>query len=132
MAAGSSIMAELAALTFLGAFICFMKWLEKRTRNFSRSMRTAYPVVAVAKEPVTDHNPGGPLTDKQAQQLFEMVLQAAIRQKADTILIDMISGRPQVRLRLEGTFQELTGVGDTVSFRRLVAQARACAGICIP
>ena len=61
-----------------------------------------------------------------------MVLQAAIRQKADTILIDMISGRPQVRLRLEGTFRESTGVGDTVSFRRLVAQARACAGISSP
>ena len=61
--------------------------------------------------------------------MFEMVLQAAIRQKADTILIDALSGRPQVRLRLEGRFQELTGVGDDESFRRLIAQARRCAGL---
>ena len=128
MAAGSSIMGELAALTFLGAFICFMKWLEKREQKL-RQRPPAYPAIAAAKEPVTDHNPGGPLTDKQAQQLFEMVLQAAIRQKADTILIDMISGRPQVRLRLEGHFQEWTGVGDMESFRRLIAQARSCAGL---
>ena len=58
-----------------------------------------------------------------------MVLQAAIRQKADTILIDALSGRPQVRLRVDGQFQELTGVGDAESYRRLVAQAKRSAGL---
>jgi type IV pilus assembly protein PilB len=83
----------------------------------------------MAEETALDHNPGGPLTEKQAQKLFEMILQAAIRQKADAILIDAISGRPKVRLRLEGRFQELTGVGDMESYRRLVSQARRSAGM---
>ena len=83
----------------------------------------------IPAEPEVDHNPGGPLTEKQARKLFEDVLQAAIRQKADAILIDSLSGRPQVRLRVEGKYQELTGVGDEESFRRLVAQARSCAGL---
>ncbi|HSQ34532.1 MAG TPA: ATPase, T2SS/T4P/T4SS family [Candidatus Binatia bacterium] len=126
MAGGSSLIAGLAALAFLAAFVCIMKWLEKKGEK-QRLHMAERP--AAAKESGLDHNPGGPLTDKQAQKLFEIVLQAAIRQKADTILIDAISGRPQVRLRLEGRFQELTGVGDAESFRRLVAQARRCAGL---
>jgi type II secretory ATPase GspE/PulE/Tfp pilus assembly ATPase PilB-like protein len=128
MAKETSIFAELVALALLGVFICFMKWLKKRPKK--RRQRPAVPLVCtIAKEPAIDHNPGGPLTEKQAQKLFEMVLQAAIRQKADAILIDAISGRPQVRLRLDGKFQELTGVGDAESYRRLVAQARCSAGL---
>jgi type II secretory ATPase GspE/PulE/Tfp pilus assembly ATPase PilB-like protein len=65
----------------------------------------------------------------QAQKLFEALLQAAIRQKADAILLDVISGRPKVRLRLDGKFEEWIGVDDPESFRRLVAQARHCAGL---
>ena len=128
MAGGTSLIAELAALALLAAFVRFMKWLEKKGQKQRRVRRNTRPLPS-AKNPVLDHNPGGPLTDKQAQKLFEIILQAAIRQKADTILIDAISGRPQVRLRLEGRFQELTGVGDAESFRRLVAQARRCAGL---
>jgi type II secretory ATPase GspE/PulE/Tfp pilus assembly ATPase PilB-like protein len=128
MAEETSIIADLVALAFLGAFICFMNWLGKRQQK-QRQRPTQYPIAALAKEIDVDYNPGGPLTEKQAQKLFETVLQAAIRQKADTILIDTISGRPQVRLRLEGKFQELTGVGDTESYRQLVAQARRCAGL---
>jgi type II secretory ATPase GspE/PulE/Tfp pilus assembly ATPase PilB-like protein len=128
MAREGSVMVELAALAFLGTFIYSMKWLEKRNQK-QRQRPPDYLSAAVAREPVNDRNPGGPLTEKQAQKLFETVLQAAIRQKADTILIDAISGRPQVRLRIEGQFQELTGVGDTESYRRLVAQARRSAGL---
>lgn len=128
MAAKSMVLADLVAITFLGAFIYVMKWLEKRQPG-QRLRSAQYPAAAVGKEFAMDHNPGGPLTEKQARKLFEDILQAAIRQKADLILIDTISGRPQVRLRLEGQFQEWTGVGDAVSFRRLAAQARACAGL---
>jgi type II secretory ATPase GspE/PulE/Tfp pilus assembly ATPase PilB-like protein len=128
MAEESSVITELAALALLGMFIFFMKWLEKKGQR-QRPHPASCPAAAAAKEPGLDHNPGGPLTEKQAQKLFETILQAAIRQKADTILIDTISGRPQVRLRLEGKFQELTGVGDAESFRRLVAQARRSAGL---
>lgn len=128
MVEGSSVMAELVALALLGVFLCFMKWLEKRPRK-QQQPPAGYPMAAVAKEPVMDHNPGGPLTEKQAQKMFEMVLQAAIRQKADAILIDALSGRPQVRLRLEGKFQELTGLGDDESYRRLIAQAKRSAGL---
>ncbi len=127
MATESMFLADLLAITFLGAFIYIMKWLEKRQPG-QRLRPAGYPA-AVDEGSVPDHNPGGPLTEKQAQKIFEMILEAAIRQKADTILIDTISGRPQVRLRLEGHFQEWTGVGDMESFRRLVAQARSCAGL---
>jgi type II secretory ATPase GspE/PulE/Tfp pilus assembly ATPase PilB-like protein len=128
MAAGTSVFSEFAALALLGVFICFMKWLEKRGEK-KRQRPAGAALAATANETVTDRNPGGPLTEKQAQYLFETILQAAIRQKADAILIDAISGRPKVRLRLEGKFQELTGVGDMESYRRLVLQARRSAGL---
>ena len=128
MVKGSSVIAELVALALLGVFIWFMNWLGKRQQK-QRQRPARYPLAAVAKELDVDYNPGGPLTEKQAQKLFEIVLQAAVRQKADAILIDAISGRPQVRLRLEGKFQELTGVGDAESYRRLVSQARRSAGL---
>jgi type II secretory ATPase GspE/PulE/Tfp pilus assembly ATPase PilB-like protein len=97
---------------------------NRRQRPWANPVIRALPIVAE-----NDHNPGGPLTERQARKLFEDVLQAAIRQKAEAILIDSLSGRPQVRLRLEGNYQELTGVGDAESFRRLAAQARSCAGL---
>ncbi len=128
MAGGSSIFPELGALAFLALFISGMKWLEKRELK-QRPQPPDYLASAVARVPVLDRNPGGPLTEKQAQQLLETILQAAIRQKAEMILIDKISGRPQVRLRQEGKFQELTGIGDAESYRRLVAQARRSAGL---
>ena len=128
MAGESSVIADLVAMALLGVFIWSMNWLGKRHQK-QRPQPAGYPAAVIAKEPVLDYNPGGPLTEKQAQKLFEMVLQAAIRQKADTILIDAISGRPQVRLRLDGKFHELTGVGDAESYRRLVSQARRCAGL---
>jgi type II secretory ATPase GspE/PulE/Tfp pilus assembly ATPase PilB-like protein len=76
-----------------------------------------------------ERNPSGPLSQSQARKLLEDVLQAAIRQKADEIIIDRLSGRPQVRLRVAGCYQELTGIGDGDSFRRLVATARSWAGL---
>jgi len=127
MAVAEPIISELTALALLGAFIFFMKWLEKKGQT-PRRHPVEQPAPA-AKEPVPDHNPGGPLTEKQAQKMLEMILQAAIRQKADAILIDAISGRPQVRLRVDSQFQELTGVGDAESYRRLVDQAKRCAGL---
>jgi type II secretory ATPase GspE/PulE/Tfp pilus assembly ATPase PilB-like protein len=127
MAMESTVLVQLLALALLGAFVYFMKWLEKRGQK-QRQRPTGYPMAA-AKDPDIDYNPGGPLTEKQAQKLFEIVLQAAIRQKADVIIIDAISGRPKIRLRLEGKFQELTGVGDAESYQRLVAQARRSAGL---
>ncbi|MCX6556698.1 MAG: ATPase, T2SS/T4P/T4SS family [Candidatus Aminicenantes bacterium] len=123
-----SLIVQLLTLALLAAFIGFMKWLEKKPRKIRQQLEL-YPAAAVEKESIVDRNPGGPLTKKQAQKLFETILQAAIRQKADTILIDTISGRPQVRLRLEGGFQELTGIGDKESYRRLVAFAKDCAGL---
>ena len=57
MVEGSSVIAELVALAFLGVFLCFMKWLEKRPRK-QQQPPAGYPMAAVAKEPVMDHNPG--------------------------------------------------------------------------
>ena len=121
------IVAAVAAI-LLAFMIQLARWLDRRedSRRREQLVRERALIRAASEE---DHNPGGPLTEKQAQKLFEMILQAAIRQKADAILIDAISGRPQVRLRLEGQFQELTGVGDMESYRRLVSQARRSAGL---
>ena len=130
MAASESFgLVDLVVLAIFGLIICFLHWLgsgskKKRRRPWAPTAWTEIP-----EESGIDCNPGGPITDKQAQKLFEAVLQAAIRQKADAILIDTISGRPKVRLRLEGQFQELTGVGDADSYRQLLAQARRCAGL---
>jgi len=123
-----SVFTVLGALAFLGLFLCFMNWLAKRAQK--QQLRPYAPTLAaVAAESAIDCNPGGPMTEKQAHNFFEMVLQAAIRQKADAIIIDAMSGRGKVRLRVEGQFQELSGVSDAVSFRRLVARARLCAGL---
>jgi type II secretory ATPase GspE/PulE/Tfp pilus assembly ATPase PilB-like protein len=123
-----SLIGQLLALVLLAAFIGFMKWLEKKPRQTGQQLEP-YPAAAVEKEPVVDRNPGGPLSEKQAQKMFEWILQAAISQKAGAILIDSLSGRPQVRLSLEGGFQELTGIGDGESYRRLVSFAKDCAGL---
>jgi type II secretory ATPase GspE/PulE/Tfp pilus assembly ATPase PilB-like protein len=128
VAEDSSIFTVLGALAFLALFLCFMNWLAKRTQR--QPQRPYAPtMMAVAAESASDYNPGGPLTDRQAHNFFEIVLQAAIRQKADTILIDALSGRGKVRLRVDGRFEELSGVGDAESYRRLVAQAQRCAGL---
>lgn len=121
--------ADLVVWAVFGLIIWFLHRLGSKPKRARRKpwAPTAWP--ETSRESVIDCNPGGPITDKQAQKLFEAVLQAAIRQKADAILIDAISGRPKVRLRLEGQFQELTGVGDADSYRRLVAQARRSAGL---
>ncbi len=103
-------------------------WLDRREDRRLRE-KLARERVLIRATGEEDHNPGGPLTDKQARKLFEDILQAAIRQRAEEILIDCLSGRPQVRLRMDGRYQELTGIGDRESFRRLVAQARTCAGL---
>ena len=118
---------DLVVLAIFGLIIWFLHWLGRKPMRPRRKpwAPTAWP--EISNESPIDYNPGGPITDKQAQKLFEAVLQAAIRQKADTILLDAISGRPQVRLRLDGQFQELAGVGDTESYHRLVAQARRSA-----
>jgi type II secretory ATPase GspE/PulE/Tfp pilus assembly ATPase PilB-like protein len=125
MTAEGSVIPELAALALLGAFLLFMKWLGKKVQTPMR--RPVMQPPAAVRETFPDRNPGGPLTEKQAQKMLEMILQAAIRQKADTILIDAISGRPQVRLRVDGRFQELTGIGDAESYRRLIAQGKRSA-----
>lgn len=129
MAAQSFGLSDLISLAFFGAVIWFMHWLGSRPKKPRQRPWTTPAIRAIPIVPEIDYNPGGPITDKQAQKLFEAVLQAAIRQKADTVIIDAISGRPKVRLRLEGQFQELAGVADAESFRRLVAQARHCAGL---
>jgi type II secretory ATPase GspE/PulE/Tfp pilus assembly ATPase PilB-like protein len=104
------------------------RWLDRREDRRRREQPAReQALIRAANE--ADHNPGGPLTEKQARTLLEDVLQAAIRQNADAILIDALAGRPQVRLRLEGKYQEWTGVGDALSFRRLVAAARYSAGL---
>jgi type II secretory ATPase GspE/PulE/Tfp pilus assembly ATPase PilB-like protein len=116
------------AVVLLAFMIRLARWLDRREDRRRRGqLARARALIRAAGE--EDHNPGGPLTEKQARKLLEEILQAAIRQRADILLIDALSGRPQVRLRLEGNYQELTGVGDAESFRRLVAQARACAGL---
>lgn len=122
-----AIVAAIAAV-LLVCMIRLARWLDRREDRWRREQQArARTLIRAAGE--EDRNPGGPLTEKQARKLFEDILQAAIRQKAESVLIDSLSGRPQVRLRLEGKYQELTGVGDAESFRRLVAQARACAGL---
>jgi type II secretory ATPase GspE/PulE/Tfp pilus assembly ATPase PilB-like protein len=128
MAATSSGWIDLVALASFGLIIWFLNWLWSKLRK-KQHPGVAPTVGAQHIVPENDHNPGGPLTEKQARKLLESILQAAIRQRADTLLIDSLSGRPQVRLRLEGKYQELTGVGDAESFRRLVAAARSCAGL---
>ncbi len=117
-----------AAAILLAFMIQLARWLDRRedSRRREQSVRARALVRAASEE---DHNPGGPLTETQARKLLEDILQAAIRQKADAILIDRLSGRPQVRLRTDGCYQELTGVGDRESFHRLAAAARSCAGL---
>ena len=125
----AGISAGPAALSVLGGVAWLARWLKGRPRS-RKHPPWVPPTWKGATQPAeADVNPGGPLTPGQARRLLEDVLQAAIRQRADVILIDAISGRPQVRLRVEGRFQELTGVGDEQSFRRLVAEARSCAGL---
>ncbi len=127
MAAQSFGFSDIISLAFFGVLIWFLHWLGSRPKKLRQP--PASPAVAGDREFLIDHNPGGPLTERQAHKLFEDILQAAMRQKADVILIDALSGRPKVRLRLEGKFEELTGVGDEKSFWRLIAQARSCAGL---
>lgn len=124
-----SVADVLFALAFLVAFLLFLHLLGKRSWRPRQRPWAPKAWTEVPGDSEVDFNPGGPLIERQARKLFEDVLQAAIRQKADAILIDSLSGRPQVRLRLEGNYQELTGVGDMESFRRLLAQARSCAGL---
>ncbi len=128
MAATSSGWIDLVAMASFGLIIWFLNWMWSKLRK-KQHPGVAPTVGAQHIVPENDHNPGGPLTEKQARKMLEDILQAAIRQKADAILIDSLSGRPQVRLRQEGDYQELTGVGDEESFRRLVAAARSCAGL---
>ncbi|MCU0237471.1 MAG: Flp pilus assembly complex ATPase component TadA [Acidobacteria bacterium] len=124
--AGAIVVASAAVL--LAFMVRLARWLDGREERRRREqLARERALIRAARE--EDHNPGGPLTEKQARKLLEDILQAAIRQKADTLLIDSLSGRPQVRLCMEGKYQELTGVGDTESFRRLVAAARSCAGL---
>lgn len=133
MAASKSFgLVDLVVLAIFGMIIWFLHWLGSRPKKTRRRPWAPKTWTEIPEESSIDHNPGGPLTEKQAQKFFEAVLQAAVRQKADAIFIDAISGRPKVRLRLEGQFQELTGVADAVSFRLLVAQARYCAGMPAP
>lgn len=128
----TTLQTELLAVTAAAALLAFMmrlaRWLDgredgKRRFRLARDRRMSR---AAGEE---DHNPGGPLTERQARAMFEDALQAAIRQKADAILFDRISGRPQLRLCLDGGYQELTGISDDESFRRLVAVACSCAGL---
>jgi type II secretory ATPase GspE/PulE/Tfp pilus assembly ATPase PilB-like protein len=129
MVNGSSALAEFFAWAFFGAGVFYFYWLATRSKRL-RQRQPAPPSLTVAPENKgEDRDPGGPLTEMQALNLFETILQAAVSQKADTILIDDISGRPKARLRTDGHFQELTGIGDPLSFRRLVAQAKCCAGL---
>jgi type II secretory ATPase GspE/PulE/Tfp pilus assembly ATPase PilB-like protein len=128
-AQGSSIVADIIAIGLLAAFIGFVKWLDSRPKRSTQLPPPAPACFAAPTAAEEDHNPGGPLTDRQARKLFEDILQAAIRQNADAILIDRLSGRPQVRLQVEGNYQELTGIGDKGSFLCIIAQARSCAGL---
>lgn len=116
------------AAFLLAWMIRLARWLDRREDRRRRGqLALARAMIRAATE--EDHNPGGPLTEGQARNLLEDILQAAIRQKADAILIDRLSGRPQVRLQVDGRYQELTGIGDEGSFLRIIAQARSCAGL---
>ncbi len=122
-----AIVAAIAAV-LLAFMIRLAQWLDEREdRRRREQLARARKMIRDAAE--EDHNPGGPLTERQARKLLEDILQAAIRQKADAILIDALAGRPQVRLQAGDRYQELTGVGAGESFRRLVAEARSCAGL---
>lgn len=128
MAVQAVVIVAAIAAVLLAFMIRLAHWLDHwEDRRRREQLARARALIRSAGE--EDHNPGGPLTEKQARKLLEDILQAAIRQKADAILIDALAGRPQVRLRLEGKYQELTGVGDVESFRRLVAAARSGAGL---
>ncbi len=117
-----------AAAVMLAFMMRLARWLDRREEKKRReSLALSRRMVRAAAG--EDHNPGGPLTEGQATRMFEDALQAAIRQKADEILIDSLAGRPQVRLRVEGAYQELMGLSDGVSFARLAAVARAAAGL---
>jgi type II secretory ATPase GspE/PulE/Tfp pilus assembly ATPase PilB-like protein len=117
-----------SAAVLLAFMIQLARWLDRcEDRRRREQLARARALIRAAGE--EDHNPGGPLTEKQARKLLEDILQAAIRQKADAILIDRLSGRPQVRLQVEGRYQELTGIGDEGSFLRIIEQARASAGL---
>ena len=128
-AAESSGLADLVVLALFGLIIWFLHWLGRKPMPTRRKPWAPAAWPEISGESAIDYNPGGPITDRQAQKLFEAVLQAAIRQKADTILLDAISGRPKVRLRLDGQFQELTGVGRRAFLPAALAQARRCAGL---
>ena len=122
-----AIVSAIAAV-LLAFMIRLAIWLDRcEDRRRREQLARERALIRAANE--EDHNPGGPLTEKQARKLFEDILQAAIRQRAEEILIDRLSGRPQVRLRTDGRYQELTGVGDLESFHRLAAVARSCAGL---
>ena len=122
------ILSVIVAVVLLALMIRLARRLDRLEdgRRRLRPTRVRRMIRAADEE---DHNPGGPLTERQARKLLEEILQAAIRQKADAVLIDRLSGRPQVRLSVESRYQELTGLGDEESFRRLVAAARSCAGL---
>jgi len=98
-----AIVAAVAAI-LLAFMIQLARWLDRRedSRRREQLVRERALIRAASEE---GHNPGGPLTEKQARKLLEDILQAAIRQKADAILIDCLSGRPQVRLQVEGRYQ---------------------------
>lgn len=123
----AAIVVAIAAV-LLAWMMRLARWLDRREdRRRREQLAVARAMIRAAGE--EDHNPGGPLTERQARRLLEDILQAAIRQKAEAILIDRLSGRPQVRLQLDGCYQELTGIGDEGSFLRIIAQARSCAGL---
>jgi type II secretory ATPase GspE/PulE/Tfp pilus assembly ATPase PilB-like protein len=128
LAPGIAVFSVGIAVVLLALMVRLARWLDRREEKIRNDLSAhARKMDRAASE--EDHNPGGPLTESQAQRLFEDILQAAIRQKADEILIDRLSGRPQVRLRLEGAYQELTGIGAGDSFRRLLDAARSSAGM---
>lgn len=128
MALQADAIVAVVAAGLLVFMLRLARWLDGREdRQKREQMARERALIRASSE--EDHNPGGPLTDKQARKLFEDILQAAIRQKADAIVIDRLAGRPQARLQVEGRYQELTGIGDEGSFLRIIAQARASAGL---
>ncbi|MBN2346782.1 MAG: Flp pilus assembly complex ATPase component TadA [Candidatus Aminicenantes bacterium] len=123
------VLPGIIAVSLLAFLILMARWLDAREARRKLIPAPSPPWRAAPAEEFLNLNPNGPLTTRQARKLLEDVLQAAIRQKAEAILIDALAGRPQVRLRGEGGYEELTGIGDKESFRRLVAEARSCAGL---
>ncbi len=128
MALHAAVIVAAIAAVLLAWMMRLARWLDRREdRRRREQMAVARASIRASAE--EDRNPGGPLTERQARRLLEDILQAAIRQRAEEMLIDRLSGRPQVRLRMDGRYHELTGIGAGESFHRLAAAARSCAGL---